>query len=104
MRDEGGGGRQSENAAMAHAGVAIVVVGRHLFDGFAAFVHQHLLGFAAGADRDLHQPLNGGRREVVERRDGDMEEEGEERNEADGPVTDRCKRNAVDMCPHDHES
>lgn len=80
-----------------------MAVGGCRFDGFTVFIQKDLFGFAAGADRNFHQTLNGGGCEVVERRNGDMEEEGKERHETGGPATDRSERSAVDMCPHDHE-
>jgi len=80
----------------------MMVFGRYLFDGFATFVHQDLFGLATRTDCDLHQPLNGGRCEIVKCRDSDVEKQGKKRHDARGPVTDHLERDSVDICPQDH--
>jgi hypothetical protein len=103
-RQNVGHGRKGQNTTMRHARMTIVIIGWHLFDGFAGLIDQNLLGLATGANGDLHQPLNGGRCNVVKRRDGDMEEEGKNSDKPSCPMTDGLEGLAVDICPSAHKT
>lgn len=95
-------GRDDEGRAMADAGVAIVVSGRGLLDRLAVVIEEDLLFFATGADRGLDQPARRRPGEVVERGDGDMEEDRQKRDHPGSSLTNRLKDSAahVRLIPH----
>ena len=102
MRCRCGESCDEEGRAMIDAGVAIMMRGRGLLDRLAVLVEEDLFCFAASADRRLDQAARRRPGKVVERGDGDMEEDRQKRNHPGGSLTNRLENAAADvgLIPH----
>lgn len=79
-----------------------MVGGRRLLDRLAVMIEEDLFFFATSADRGLDQPARRRPGKVVERGDGDMEEDRQKRKQPGGSLPNRLKNSTTDvgLAPH----